>query len=330
MRAAFILNSAAGQLAAGDRGAECVDELRSFCSARGIEATVEIAEGRQLTSTTRRFAAEGVDVVVAAGGDGTVSAVAAGLVGTEVALGVFPLGTLNHFSRDLGIVGLDAALDAIAMGSTRQVDVGEVNGRVFINNSSLGLYPKFIVERDRERHRTGARRWLFAGLHAARRLLRRDELEVTIAVPGRVIATRTPFVIVGNNRYSRDVRALGKRDSLDSGLLSVYTVHAKSRLQLLKTFVHALDGTRNPPELEEHDVERVVIVSRKRSLTVAVDGEVIRMRSPLVYRIRPAALTVFAPATPERIGTLSNETDRPHLGSALRQAPSADRPRATR
>ncbi len=298
MKVVLIVNSGAGKLAV-ERSKEQASEILAACRSHEIDATTELCEPARLTATAKRLAEQGFDAVVAVGGDGTVSAVAAGIVGTNVPLGVLPLGTLNHFSKDLGIVDLDAAFDTIATGRPARVDVGEVNGRMFINNSSIGVYPEFIVQRDRDRHRTGARRWFSAILGAARRVVS-DELEVMISVPGHVTSALTPFVFIGNNAYARDLFALGRRERLDGGRLSVYTMHATSRIQLFRALLQAIFRGRKPPELEEHNVEHVVIATPKRYLKVAVDGEVVRMESPLEYRIRPAALVVLAPADENR------------------------------
>src|SRR4029079_14151203 len=104
----------------------------------------------------RAIAERGDELLVVGGGDGTISAAASALVGTDTRLGILPLGTLNHFARDLGIpTDLDEAAQLIARGHVRRVDVGEMNGRIFINNSAIGLYPLMVVDRDLQRRRLG-------------------------------------------------------------------------------------------------------------------------------------------------------------------------------
>src|SRR5689334_9454045 len=152
MKVAIVLNAKAGALDR-EKCQERASEIVGAFQQRGIDAEAKLCEGARLTATARELARRGdLDAVIAAGGDGTVSAVAAGVVGSgaDVMVGVIPLGTLNHFSKDLGIRDVETAIDAIAKGETRRVDVGEVNGRVFINNSSIGLYPEIVVERDQE------------------------------------------------------------------------------------------------------------------------------------------------------------------------------------
>lgn len=299
MKVAVLLNSKAGQLNRElcERRAR---EIVEACRSRGIEATATMCEPARLTETARRLAREGgLDAVIAAGGDGTVSAIAAGLVGSDVALGVVPLGTLNHFSKDLGIRDLESAIDAIAGGNTARIDVGEVNGRVFINNSSIGLYPEIVVYRDDVRRKHKRSKWSAMVRAAVRILLRFPLLHVTIALVGKVVSAKTPFVFVGNNEYETAVTSFGSRKRIDRGTLGVYTVRATSRLKMFWVVLRAVFSRKHPPDLEARAVEQTDIITNKRHLKVALDGEVFRMKPPLHYRARPGALRVFAPIAVE-------------------------------
>jgi diacylglycerol kinase family enzyme len=292
MKVAILLNAKAGSLI-NTKCEERAQEILAACQAANIDATAHLCEAAQLTATARALARDSdVDAVVAAGGDGTVSAVAAGLVGTEVALGVIPLGTLNHFSKDLGIKDVQSAIEAIAKGAVRRVDVGEVNGRVFINNSSIGLYPEMVTQRDTDRRRNGRSKWVAMIRAAARILLRFPLLHVAIALAGSVFSTRTPFVMIGNNEYAMGLTEIGSRRRLDSGQLAIYTLKSTSRWKMFVAMVRALFRRRDP-ELEARCVERADIVTMKRSVKVALDGEVTRMTPPLTYRSRPGALVIL-------------------------------------
>lgn len=294
VKVAIILNAKAGQLAS----AECEErakELVAACAERGVEATAHPCEGPKLTAKAKELAASGVDAVIAAGGDGTVSAVAAGIADSDVALGVIPLGTLNHFAKDVGVPTVEAALDAIAAGKTERVDVGEVNGRVFINNSSIGLYPEMVVQRDADRRMRGSGKWTAMARAALRTLLRFPLLHVAIALAGDVFSAKTPIVFVGNNEYETGPREIGTRRRLDRGKLSIYTVRATRRLHMFWVLLKAVFRRDVPDDFEAHAVQRADIVTNKRSLRVALDGEVVRMKPPLTYKSRPGALRVFAP-----------------------------------
>jgi diacylglycerol kinase family enzyme len=289
---AILLNAKAGALTRA-KCEERAREILAACRAANIEAAAHLCDPAQLTTTARRLARDSdVDAVIAAGGDGTVSAVAAGLVGTEVALGVIPLGTLNHFAKDVGIRDVDSAVAAIAVGRTKRIDVGEVNGRVFVNNSSIGLYPEMVIQRDAERRRFGRSKWLAMTKAALRTLLRFPLLHVAIALAGNVFSARTPFVMIGNNEYALGMRELGSRPRIDAGKLSVYTLRSTSRWRMFLMMVRALFRRRDP-ELEARSVDRADIVTNKRSLRVALDGEVMRMAPPLTYRSWPGALVVL-------------------------------------
>jgi diacylglycerol kinase family enzyme len=300
VKVAILLNARAGQLNRA-RCEQQAHELRERCARRGVRAETYMIEGKHLSATARELARtashDGIEAIVAAGGDGTVSAVAAGIAGSEIPLGVIPLGTLNHFARDLGITSIDSALDAIAAGATESIDVGEVNGRVFVNNSSIGLYPEMVVARDAERRRHGRRKWTAMARAAIRTLLRFPLLHVAIALAGNVMSAHTPIVFVGNNEYERDVRALGSRRRLDRGRLAVYTIRATRRLHMFWVLLRALLRRSDPADFEAHAVDRADILTSKRSVRVALDGEVVHMTPPLLYRTRPGALRVLAPVS---------------------------------
>lgn len=295
MNVAILLNANAGALLNGACETRA-QEILAACHAANIEASVHWCEPAQLTALARRLAHEGeVDAVVAAGGDGTVSAVAAGLVGTDLPMGVIPLGTLNHFAKDIGIKDVDAAIAAIAAGTTTRIDVGEVNGRVFINNSSIGVYPEFVDKREHE-HRHEGRHKSIAILRAIwGTLLKLPLLHVAIAFAGSVFSARTPFVWIGNNEYVPRGGDRGMRPRLDAGQLSLYTLRSASRWRMVVAFVRALLRRRDP-ELDAKLVDRADIITNRRRLKVAVDGEVVRMTPPLTYRSRPGALVVLGGA----------------------------------
>jgi diacylglycerol kinase family enzyme len=212
-------------------------------------------------------------------------------------MAVLPLGTLNHFAKDLGLpTELAAAARAIADGQVDRVDVGEVNGRCFVNNSSIGLYPEIVLHRDAERQRTGRRKWV-AHLAAAWRVLRRFPLlALRVATRDRSMVTRTPLLFVGNNEYQISLLDLGGRARLDGGRLGLYMVRCRGRLRMfwlmLRAILQRLDQVR---DFEAESVEEARVDLRRRSVDVALDGEVARLRPPLRYRIRPRALPVIRP-----------------------------------
>jgi diacylglycerol kinase family enzyme len=238
---------------------------------------------------------------IAAGGDGTVNAVAQAVCGTKRPMGVLALGTLNHFARDLGLpLDLEAAAQVIAAGHTRPVDAAEVNGRIFVNNSSLGAYPAMVLDRERMK-RSGRNKWASLVLASTRAFIRFRCATVEMsAAQGRRSCT-TPFLFVGNNEYCLDGVRLGRREHLNAGRLALYLAPGATRAGVLRMAFAALFGRlKQTPEYEEFLVpEFTVRVHGRRRLRVSFDGEVQRMPGPLHYRTLPGALNVLAPVTPE-------------------------------
>jgi YegS/Rv2252/BmrU family lipid kinase len=296
-RIAVIVNNAAGC----GYGPDWAESVTGKFRAAGMDAGLEIVHGgAEIAAATRKAIAEGVPTIVAGGGDGTVNAVASSLIGSEIRLGVLPLGTLNHFAKDLKIpLQLDQAIDNIVAGHCVRIDAGEVNGRIFINNSGIGLYPEIVATRDAERRRSGIGKWR-ALFRASVEVLRRYPfLETRLTVDGQRQDRRTPCVFVGNNQYGTRGFGIGERKSLDAGVLSVYVVESPNRWAFFALLVRSLFGRPHPTqELETLLTTELVIETRHRHKRVATDGEVTDMQTPLRYRILPRALSVLAPPAP--------------------------------
>ena len=295
VRALVILNARSGTGCDAAR----VEQLRQLFAAQGLDAELVLAHGGdEIFAAVDRARAAGIRLVVAGGGDGTQSAVASRLVGTDLVQGVLPLGTLNHFAKDLGIpLALADAVRTVAQGRVLDVDVGEVNGRVFINNSSLGLYPEIVRERELQQVRLGKSKWralASATLHATQG---RPGMAVRVDGAGEQQVHRTPFVFVGNNRYTMEGLAIGARPSLQQGELALYVGRRRGRLALVQLALRALTHRlRQDEDFEMLTGPAFVISTSNGHLRVATDGEVAMMETPLHYRIRPRALRVCVPA----------------------------------
>jgi diacylglycerol kinase family enzyme len=212
-------------------------------------------------------------------------------------LGVLPLGTLNHFAKDAGIpLDLEAAVAVIAGGHSRKVDVAEVNDRLFINNSAVGLYPELVRDREAQQKHLGRSKrlaMLSAGLRAFWRF-RKKRLVIRIA--GRKAPIETPLLFVGNNRYQMTPLALGKRERIDQGKLCIYAPLANSPLHFLWVSIRAVLGKeREQDEMLTIDATEAQIDSVLGKIPVATDGEAQMMDTPLHYRIRPGALNLLVP-----------------------------------
>lgn len=294
-RALVLLNPRSG---AGS-GSDAREQIASLFAAAGFAAEVVLADAPgDFRAALERARAAGTRLVVAGGGDGTQAAVAAEVAGTDCVQGVLPLGTLNHFAKDLSIpLKLEDAVRTIAAGRVLQVDVGEVNGRVFINNSSLGLYPEIVRERELQRMRLGKGKWralASATLHAMRRS---NGIAVRIDSGSQEQVHRTPFVFIGNNRYTMEGLDIGARASLQGGELALYFARRRGRLVLLRLALRALVKRLDQAQDFEMLAGRAfVIATREARIRVATDGEIAMLDTPLRYRIRPGALRVMVPA----------------------------------
>jgi len=275
-----------------------LERLRALFDAAGADADVRLARGgAEISAAVETALARQPDVIVAGGGDGTVSSVASALADKPVALGVLALGTLNHFARDAGVpADLEEAVRTIVDGHRVQVDIAEVNGRTFINNSGLGLYPDIVRNRERQQKRLGRGKWP-AFVWATLAVLRRYPfMRVRLVVDGSERSRRTPFVFIGNNEYRMDGFAIGERTELDRGQLSLYVAQRPGRLKLLVLALRALTGRlRQARDFDVLGANEIVIESRRKRLRVSTDGEVSVMTPPLRYRIRPRALAVMLP-----------------------------------
>ena len=289
-----IINASAGLGYQSD----WTEQLRGKLEAPGFQVTLILAHsGAEMIAAAEQAVAEGATMVVAGGGDGTINAVASVLVGSGVPFGVLPLGTLNHFAKDMKIpLALDAAIANLVDGRPCQVDVGEVNGRIFLNNSSLGLYPDIVRQREQLQRKLGQGKWPAFGRALVASLRRYPFLNVKLKVNGDEHLRRTPFVFIGNNEYLMQGLNLGARDCLDGGVLSLYVAQRPTRLGLLRLAFHALRGSLS--EAKDFDVllaRELVVETHHKRLRVATDGEVNIMHPPLCYRSLPAALTVLVP-----------------------------------
>jgi diacylglycerol kinase family enzyme len=291
-----VVNTAAGTTAQRD----VVAGLAEHFGSAGVKAKVERVEpGAELIEAIRRAVSQRPQVIVIGGGDGTLNSAAQLMVGAGITLGILPLGTLNHFAKDLHVpLDIHAAVKNIAAGHVVTIDVGIVSGHYFLNNSSLGLYPRVVRKRDVERHRLRLGKWpafVFAALSVLRRF---PFLDVRLSVDGMEIARRTPFVFIGNNRYEMEGFRIGRRAHLDRGELSLYVTNRVGRLGLLKLALRALFRRLNQTrDFESVSAKEIAIDTRRHRLHVATDGEVSIMPTPLRYRVLPGALSVIVPKT---------------------------------
>ena len=273
-------------------------EIEALFRARGMATeVVRLRPHLDVTRLAREAARRPDVVVVSGGGDGTVNAVAAAVAGTGFAMGVLPIGTLNHFAKDMGLpLELEGAVDVIAAGQVQVVDVCEVNGSIFVNNSSLGFYPQMVADRERLK-KVGLNKWLSLTLASVRSFARFRRMAVTLQVKDEKLRLVTPFLFAGNNEYKTVGAGIGTRANLHEGKLFLSVAPGLTRMGVLRLSLAALRGRMQQDSCYvEHCVTEFTVELRRRTTRVSLDGEVRRMAGPLHYRIRPGALHVLAAA----------------------------------
>lgn len=260
MAGLLLINPRAGKAAAVSH-----EELAGAARASGIEARM-LEEGERAGEVARTAAADALGV---AGGDGSLGPVAQVALEQDLPFVCVPFGTRNHFARDIGL-RLDDPVGALASfdGIERRIDVGRADGRLFLNNVSLGLYARLVHRRERHRRRREAfarvRAWAMVVTH-------REPLGITI--DGK--PTETHVVLVANNAYDTNLPTIGRRERLDEGLLHLYAAGV---------------------EPDERVGERFVVDAKAGRLEAAIDGEPDVLRTPLEFRIEPRALRLLVPA----------------------------------
>jgi YegS/Rv2252/BmrU family lipid kinase len=292
-RAVTLVNKSGGSVADG-----AAARIGEVLAAAGIDSEVLLVDGKDCAALAADYVKNGVGLLIAAGGDGTMGAIAGELAGTKTVLGILPLGTLNHFARDLGIpFDLAEAAKALATARPRRVDLAEVNGRTFVNNAAIGLYPLMVVDRDAQRHRLGRSKRLAMLVASLRTMARFHSRRLKLSADGDEARIDTPMLFVGNNDYRLALPGAGRRDSLDGGELCVMVMRSKSLPGFLAATGRALLGISRDDDLVRLDgVKRLKVDSARSHLTLAIDGETVALAPPLTFRVLPGALRVIVPA----------------------------------
>jgi diacylglycerol kinase family enzyme len=299
MRFDVLVNGGAGSVDAAQEERE-VSAIEAAFAAAGAQADVRVVPPERMQDEVRACW-DGPDrprAVVVAGGDGTVSCGAGAAAGTDIVLAALPLGTFNHFAKDLELPDeLGAAVAALVAGEVRTIDAAEVNGRVFVNNSVLGLYPDLVAVRDRIRQQRGWGKVRAVPVAMVNVLRRFPMHRLDLSGPGyERRRVRTPLVFVGNGVFGNESGGTPRREDLADGSLGVAVSRAKSRWGLVRSALRALArGAAADDDIDTVALTELTIDLHVRHARVAVDGEICWMESPLRYRIRPGELQVLAP-----------------------------------
>lgn len=301
-RVVAIMNGGAGAFSQ-TLAADVERALANAFARNDVAADIRFVDGEGLRRAAQDALAQAksgeIDAIVVGGGDGSVRTVASVLAGTDVPLGALPLGTLNHFAKDLAIpLQVEEAAATIAAGYTRVIDLAEVNGEIFINNSSIGIYPYMVIDRERRRAAHKLAKWM-AMVPAFFRMLRHfPRRRLRIRAEGFARPYRTPCLFVGNNEYGMELFTFGRRHRLDSGKLWFYVVKPRTPWEFFWMVCRLCFGRMDQAsDLDTFQLAEAEISAKASRLPVALDGEVRIMHAPLHYRSRPRALRVIVPET---------------------------------
>jgi YegS/Rv2252/BmrU family lipid kinase len=269
--------------------------LEDAARTAGLEV-IHLARGLDVAGIVRDHIQRGRELFVAAGGDGTINSVIQALVNSDAVLGVIPVGTFNHFARDLGLpLDWRKALEVAISGTTRQVDAARVNDRFYVNNVSMGLYPELVARRE-EKGRDYSR-WK-ARLYAIIVTLQKyPHVSVTVETEHHQEVIRTHVLMVSNNSY--DLSRIGieaPRETLEGGRLTIYWLPHLPRLALMRFIAHYLAGrVKETPGFRSFRTMRAKMQSSRKHLQLGIDGEVFTMNTPLIITIVPKSLLVRVP-----------------------------------
>ena len=291
----FIVNATAG----GQDAASIASALPRLLakSNRPFEVRL-LRRGRDVHPEAMRALDAGFPIIAAAGGDGTVSAVASHLAGTDRRLGILPIGTFNYVARSFGIpLGIEEAVQVIVEGRELAIDVGEVNGRAFLNNAGLGGYVKIVRRREQVFHRWGRSRiaayWvILRSLFDLRR-----SLTLKVTVDGEVRQYRSPMAFVAKSAYQLEQYGLAGSACIAQRQLALFVAPDCGRLELIRRAVALALGNLEPElDFALHCGSDILVETSKRKRHVICDGEVQRLTAPFHFRIWKDALRLLVPS----------------------------------
>ena len=277
----------------------------------GHAFTIDADGTAPLAQRIARAIASGAEIIVAAGGDGTATAIAGAIIGTAQTLAILPLGTVNMLARDLGLpLGLAEWVAAMGAMQPRLIDVGEVNGRIFLHKVVIGFVPGIAAGREQIRGRTGLAAKIGFLRFFFRRLFRARRIAVEIKYRnGETRAKRVLAIAVANNDYAEGFGRVFSRQQLDGESLCLYVLKHLTLGDFFRLTTGMFLGSwQQDDALEIESVRAVTIRTRKPMLRVMIDGEIESFAVPLSFRIRPGALSVLAPVPTEEVLAATDES----------------------
>lgn len=301
-----VLNAGSGRHDSDEQQALIARTLES--GERAFEFLL-IDDPARITEVAKRavaLARERHGVVVAAGGDGTINAVASEVLGSGCPFGVLPQGTFNYFGRVHAIPQeTEAAARALLGARIEPVQAGQVNGRLFLVNASLGLYPQLLEDREAWKQQLGRSRFVAFLSGVATLLQSRKQLHLQIESGGRAVALRTPTLFVGNNHLQLARVGIDEQqaDAVEQGQLAAIVVRPIGTLALFGLLMRGVLGQLGEAgNIDSFSFRRLTVTPRgARRVKVATDGEITWMRTPLVFEVAPQPLLLMVPAPADRV-----------------------------
>ena len=297
MRFTAVLNRDGGTLRTTDLDAFGI-RMTEALEQRGHRLDIERVSGPEVEAAIAKAAASRADVVLVGGGDGTVSTAAAALMGKKKALAILPAGTMNLFARSLGIpLSLDAAVEALADGEIRAVDVASANGRPFIHQFSIGMHAKMVQMRESMNFASRIGKLRASARAALATVLDPPSIKVSLRIGDAEILTRSTGISITDNLFGEG--HLPYADRPDGGVLGIYVTVARQRSQILRYFLDVARGRwRDSPQVEIHEGEKVVLtlLSRGGKRRCVIDGELLPLERQTTFEIHKKVLNVVVPA----------------------------------
>lgn len=298
LRGLIVINKGAGTVRS--MGEDNVRQMiEQVISAANLDLGVRMVTGGEIDTVVKKAIDDRLPAIIVGGGDGTVSSIASKLVGSSTALGILPLGTMNLYAKAARVPpGLQDALKALANADTKDVDVGEVNGRLFLHQVSFGVQPKLVRLRERIGYNSKLTKML-SGLRALWAILKKPaSLRFEAEIDGRMRRIKSPAVIVSNNLYGES--ALPFQDKLDDGVLGLYifkSVRLRAAFAMVRSFLRG--SWKESPHVIEGQAQRIVIKRLKkrwrnrRRVIVSIDGELKTLPLPIEIIVKPKSLKLL-------------------------------------
>ncbi len=283
-------------------GATLAETAQKMCDELGTELiTYKIKSPKDLENQAKKAVAVAQnspdDVVIAAGGDGTIRSVAEQVHGSRVKMAVVPCGTFNFFARTHKIPEVrEDALRLAITGTAKPIRLGEINGRIFLINASLGLYAKSIQEREASTKRFG-RKQVIVIISTIISLLRPHRLlHVNLKMDGIAQMIRTPMIFIGNNALQLRNLSLSVASAFKNDLLAIVTLKPVRGWEMFRVIFRGVLKTLEKEErIEQYSTDYLSISTKRNPQTVALDGEMFYMNSPLLVRALPDSVNLIVP-----------------------------------